>query len=104
MDRPEQLPRYRGIAVDDGVGGKYSRKVRRFVSEEFSRQAAFQEQLGKTVDLDFVIAEAYRCHPDLEEAQIKSGEKALQIQEWKEMLAFVWKLKRNDAQKEEKSH
>ncbi|TID17888.1 hypothetical protein E6O75_ATG10533 [Venturia nashicola] len=53
--------------------------VRRFVSDEFCHQAAFQQQLGKSVDLDFVIAEAYRCHPDYEKAHMKSGEKALQM-------------------------
>ncbi|TLD27573.1 hypothetical protein E2P81_ATG10861 [Venturia nashicola] len=79
----------RGIAVDDGTGAGYSHKVRRFVSDEFCHQAAFQQQLGKSVDLDFVIAEAYRCHPDYEEAHMKSGEKALQMGKWKKMLAFV---------------
>lgn len=81
-------PRFRSIAVNDR-NGKYSDKVSRFVYEEFLHQARIQEQLCKKVDLDFVIAEAYRCHPDLEENQIKRGVNAQQIERWKEMLGLI---------------
>lgn len=90
LNKPVVPTQILGVVVNGGKGIEYSTKVSRFVREEFFHQATFQNPLGKPVDLDFVVAEGYRLHPDLEEDQTNRGvKKEAQIEKWKEMLGMV---------------
>jgi hypothetical protein len=58
------------------VGVKYQ-----WIMDEYGRQALINHLIGVGVNVDFVIEEFYRCHPEVDRSQQERGVKKQQIQE-----------------------
>jgi hypothetical protein len=52
-----------------------------WIIDEYERQALINHPIGVGVNVDFVIEEFYRCHPEVDRSQQERGVKKQQIQE-----------------------